>query len=418
MSYNKTYQRIGLSDEKLNNVFSKCMEYDEKNKSSVEYHIKNKEKERTVINIFKYVAAVAMVTCVIGVGAYKLGGLVNNKSATSDTRSNAINRDKLVDLSIGVDWKDCTVDDENDESHVINSFSISDCKSSYELIAGEWNDYYTEEALELSSKDCYESNGELKDGYESKRITANNSDKYIDVVGKNFITISAEQTKENSPKNRRFYGRGKQMGNFKKADEEYFSYDHVYFIQGTTLVRITCDDNLSVCFDKSFCYKELKLEDGKINFYYNLKSIDNSANKSTTRFTDSNIYNSKGVLSLKRNGKVVEELYDVNSIFMYDGDSDEEEVTLYYTDMDGNLWRIENVLISSVDNIVDLDNLEVSEGYEKEKMLSGFESLGVNSEYMESKDYCYGSDSVYVYVFDKSEIYKKTDDYKIKNAGY
>jgi len=414
MSYNKTYQRIGLSDEKLNNVFSKCMEYDEKNKSSVEYHIKNKEKERTVINIFKYVAAVAMVTCVIGVGAYKLGGLVSNKTVSTDSRSNAINRDKLVDLELG-DWnKDCTVDIVENEAHVIYPNNVSECISSYELFAGEWNKYYNEEALNLSSKDCYEANGDLKEGYESKRITANNSDKYIDVVGKNFITISAEQTKENSPKNRRFYGRGKQMGNFKKADEEYFSYDHVYFIQGTTLVRITCDENLSVCFDKSFSYNELILEDGKINFYYNPESVE----ETTTRFTDSNIYKSMSVFSLKIDGKEVEKLYGVQIMFMYDEDSDEKDVTLYYVDMDDNLWRIENVLISSKDNLVDFDKLEVLEGYEKEKMLSGFKRLGVNSEYKEFKDYCYGSDSVYVYVYDKSEIYKKTDDYKIKNVGY
>ena len=401
---NGAYYRIGLPDEKLDSVYERCVNNMEEFKVS-NVDLQRTKKESKVSGFIKYGVAVVAVCAMVGAGLYGIkyysGHLTTKKDVSKETESE---EDFIFGLYTDSEmFHDDSEDREYDSIISYYTENEADYKSQYELIAGEWNTYKTDNALKESTKACYDSNGNLKDGYEIKKICSNSSDKVIEVIGKDFITIKGEQTRNNSSKKRRITTNKR----FISANEKYFSYDHVYFVQGNTLVRITCDDSLSVCFDKTFYYDKIELEKGGIKIFANTgEDVPEAGKTVTTRFYDSNMKKLQGVICLRNNGKIVEKLEDVKYYTIYDRNKDKKNVTFLYRDEDNVLWQIKNVKISLDKNTtVDLKKLEVEKNYRKEKLVSKVNTIDV-----EYDGYISGPDKMFVTVDDGFEVYKQSND--------
>ena len=201
---------------------------------------------------------------------------------------------------------------------------------------------------------------------------------------------------------------------YKKGNEEYFSYKHVYFLQGNTFVRITCDDDLSVCFDRRYIYENLEYTDGKVKTDLMVSALKSEwGDKVTTRFIDSNVNVKYDVFGLKDSdsGNYIEKIYNMTSFVLYDEDGDAKDVTLYYADTDNILWRISGVKISVVKNVIDFSNLEMDSNYKKEKVATGVTFMDDNNE----KGYFYGNQQIEVILgtFYNSKVYMKPKELNI-----
>lgn len=392
--------------------------FDEKNKNYEEYELSTESKEKItegVLEHFKNLPAtskselddrrigrmkknnrimrkVALAAVSIGVSvAMIIGVIVYNNGNKKDNRRVI----KRADIS-GKSIEDRIT---LANSTIFDLISPHGCKTyvytnQYEEISGQTVEG-DNQVLKETESECYDSAGNLKDGYEVKKIQATNSEDYIEVAGKNFVRISASQTKVNSDDTLVFYfDYGITEEESEKRDEDYMSYDYVYFVRGTSLYRIKCNPEFNVCVDKSREYDSIEEVDGKIKYCSAFENIVDDKDENLPRFNDKNIVdkdsNSDDIyINLKNGNEVVGRAYPLNkkAYIFYDEDCDEKDADLYYIDKSNELHRIKDVgfktsrysIYSSYrayyGNILDTGKLMVDKDYKDEVIASGIDEF-------------------------------------------
>lgn len=199
--------------------------------------------------------------------------------------------------------------------------------------------------------ECYDEKGNLKEGYEVKEYSityADGSKEKKKFVGKDFVYIDSEMVKKNASLAVKEFKSGLDDKMLEKYEDycqrrinEMSKYDYVYFLQGTSLVRVRLDKKFTTWMNTSQTFSKLEMIESKVVAYLTASDINTNLTVKYIGFDDVNIATGSDYVLVNKDNKedVFNELHALYFIIALQKDKN----TAYYVDKDHILWRIQDV---------------------------------------------------------------------------
>ena len=373
---NKAYDNLGMSDSMKSKIYNKCMEKRKNEESRMEINsfdtssdsvesrecttimfdtsdlVRVRKKSSVYENVMRCVASIVIIAILSSIL------FLGNKYLNSMDKSSRV-------------LKNATTEYMFDEEERLAAIRRTEENELEEKLRNKMDDFLHEDYSEVSGssidykryiKECYDSNGKLKEGYEEREfdlVTNRQQVNKIKLVGKDFVYISAKEVKNNIENYREEFLSELGDEEIEKAKmlfddyiDDFARYDLVYYLQGDNLIRVCLEEDPIAWIHNGECYEtskgeytyykfvKLKKANNKVIAFRN-KTVTKKLNKEENKeFSDSNLmYGNQFQVVDKKTEKKVK---DINYLYIKPVLESGKNI-LYYVDEDFDLWRIENV---------------------------------------------------------------------------